>query len=109
MSDGLSKTERIRMLPEQVAEMHRKMEISDSKIINIGQAMVRVETVLSTLSIAVDKLADGIDDRNEKLSKRIGILEKWRTWTTGVAVALIGLGSFFKDAILDFFTNHKAP
>ena len=95
------------MLPEQVAEINRKMELSDSKIIDMGKAMVRVETVLGTVEKTINLLAEGIDDRNEKLSKRLGVLEKWRNWTMGIFGAVTGGCAFFKDQIVNIITNHK--
>ena len=89
------------MLPDQVNEIHRKMVINDARIKEIGDTAVRVEIVLDILNKAMDKVTTAIDDRNEKISKRVGALENWRNWTTGIAVAVISILGLFKGAIVN--------
>lgn len=101
MIENLSKTERMKMLPEQVSVLKAHVEATDSKIVDLGKSMVRVETLLVGMKETIDKMDSSVEKNTSKLFNKVGALEKWRNWTTGIAVTVCAILGFFKDYIID--------
>lgn len=85
------------MLPDQVSSLKDRVENTDSKIESLGKAMVRVETLLGSMNKTVEKM----EKSTGKLYSKVGALEKWRNWTTGIAVTVCALLGYFKDQVIE--------
>lgn len=94
------------MLPEQVAQLHKKMEITETKIIELGKLGTRVETILERLEPSVTSLVNKMEEAQTTINKRLGSLEKWRSWTTGIAVTIISGIGMMKDSIISYFKGN---
>lgn len=106
MSSDLTKTEKIKLLPDQVAQLHKKMELTESRIIELGKLGTRVETILERLEPSVNAFFNKIDENQDVINKRISSLEKWRSWTTGIAVTVIAGVGMLKDSIITYFKGN---
>lgn len=116
MSENLSRTEKIKMLPEQFADLKSRVQSSEGKISDTKESIINIECavkhmgeMMATINLSINKICDAIDDQNEQLSKRVSLLEKWRSWTTGLAVTFIAILGFCKDFIIDFVNKQPPP
>ncbi len=98
---NLTRTQRLEMLPDQFMELKSKVTGLDTSLDALTLSNSRVEDGLKIINLSLDKLTAIIDRRQENNSKRISSLEKWRNWTTGIGVAIVGFIGFFKDWIIE--------
>ena len=114
MNEGLTRTQTIQMVGDHVHDLRRKLESTDSSVIDLGKAMVAVQKDTAhikestdKLNKTLDKLSSVIDSHNDNLKKDILSLKLWRNLATGGFLVLTGLCTYFREVIGSFLTAPK--
>lgn len=109
MSIDPTRTQTIQMVGDHVHDLRRKMENTDSTIVELGKSMIAVQKdtahvkeTTDKLNLALDKLVSVIDTHNEKIKNDIVGLKLFRNWATGIFGCAGAVFLFFKEVIINF-------
>lgn len=112
MSENVTRTQTMQIIGDHVHDLRRKMESTDSSIIELGKSMVAVQKDTThvkesadKLNATLDKLAAVFDMHNEKIRSDIIGLKLWRSLTAGGFIICCSIFGFFKESIIHFLFN----